>query len=171
VLTPISVKTRVLRNLWVLVVLVPGSRKRVLQRRTSRRPWRGIEVGSTLRIGRAKLRVTRIEQSIERRGDDIEHVLSVSTRAVRKRTRRRPPANVIPMPREHGSALTDFLRYHVLVRVFDGDVDAWLAQLDDEGDVRFARCIRTRLRKDPTLLIAIRRMVDATPFWDDVRVS
>jgi hypothetical protein len=155
----------------VLVVLAPGSRRRVLQRRISRRPWRGIEPGSTLRIGRAKLRVTQVEQSIERRGDDIEHVTSITTRAVRKRARRRPPSNVVPMPRADGTPLTDFLRYHVLVRVFDGDVDAWLAQLDDEGDVRFARRVRTRLRKDPSLLIAIRRMVDTTPFWGDVRVS
>ena len=66
-----------------------------------------------------------------------------------------------------------FIRYHVLVRVFDGDADAWLAQLrargvDDPdlgGDVRFVHWIRSRLRRDPGLLTAIRRMVDATPFW------
>ena len=87
------------------------------------------------------------------------------------RKRRRARANVVAMPRANGTPLTDFLRYHVLVRVFDGDVDAWISRLDDEGDVRFARRVRTRLRKDPALLIAIRRMVDATPFWGDVRVS
>jgi hypothetical protein len=95
---------------------------------------------------------------------------AIETQAVRRR-KRKPRTNVVPMPRADGTPLTDFLRYHVLVRVFDGDVDAWLAQLDDEGDVRFARRVRTRLRKDPSLLVAIRRMVDATPFWDDVRVS
>jgi hypothetical protein len=95
---------------------------------------------------------------------------SIDTHEVRHRRRKRP-SNVVPMPRAGGTPLTDFLRYHVLVRVFDGDVDAWLAQLDDEGDVRFARRVRTRLREDPSLLVAIRRMVDATPFWDDVRVS
>ena len=89
---------------------------------------------------------------------------------MRPRKKRIPP-NVVRMPRAGGSPLTDFLRYHVLVRVYDGDVDAWIAQLDDEGDVRFARGVRTRLRKDPGLLIAIRRLVDATPFWGDVRVS
>lgn len=140
-----------------------------MERRISRRPWLGIEPGATLRIGREKLRITRVTQSVERRGDDIEHLTSVATRAIRKR--RRAPSNVVPMPRAHGTPLTDFLRYHVLVRVFDCDVDAWLAQLDDEGDVRFARRIRTRLRKDPSLLIAIRRMVDATAFWGDIRVS
>lgn len=169
-LTRIGVKTHVQRNLYVLVVLVPGSRRRILQRRIARRPWRGIEPGTTLRTGRLKLRVVRISQTVERRGETIEHVTSIETRAVRHR-KRKPPSNVVPMPRAGGTPLTDFLRYHVLVRVFDGDVDAWLAQLDDEGDVRFARRVRTRLRKDPSLLIAIRRMVDATPFWDDVRVS
>jgi len=168
-LTRIGVKTRVLRNLYVLVVLVPGSRRRVLQRRISRRPWRGFEPGATIRAARMKLRIARIECTIERRGDDIEHVTTIATRAVRRRRKR--PSNVVPMPRAIGTPLTDFLRYHVLVRVFNGDVDAWLAQLDDEGDVRFARGVRTRLRKDPTLLVAIRRMVDATPFWGDTRVS
>lgn len=147
----------------MLVVLVPGSRRRVLQRRISRRPWCGIEPGATIRAARMKLRITHVERSIERRGDHIEHVTTIATRAVRHRKKR--PSNVILMPRAEGGPLTDFLRYHVLVRVFDGDVDAWLAQLDDEGDVRFARGVRTRLRKDPTLLVAIRRMVDATPFW------
>jgi len=123
-----------------------------------------------LRIGRAKLRIVALDHAIVRRGDDIEHVTSIASRTVRHRKRKRPPSNVVPMPRADGTPLTDFLRYHVLVRVFDGDVDAWIAQLEDEGDVRFARRIRTRLRKDPSLLIAIRRMVDATPFWD-VRVS
>jgi len=111
-----------------------------------------------------KLRVVRVSHAIERGSGAIEHVISVETRAVRRR-KRRPPSNVVPMPRAGGTPLTDFLRYHVLVRVFDGDVDAWLEQLDDEGDVRFARGVRTRLRKDPSLLITIRQMVDATRFW------
>ena len=35
----------------------------------------------------------------------------------------------------------------------------------DGGDIRFAHWIRSRLRQEPFLLIAIRKMVDATPFW------
>jgi hypothetical protein len=35
----------------------------------------------------------------------------------------------------------------------------------DDGDVRFVRWIRSRLRQDPALIVSIRRMVDATPFW------
>jgi hypothetical protein len=54
--------------------------------------------------------------------------------------------------------------------VYGGDPDAWLAQLrergaEDAGDIRFVHWIRSRLRHDPTLIYAIRRMVDATPFW------
>jgi hypothetical protein len=73
------------------------------------------------------------------------------------------------MPAADGSVVAEFLRFHVLVRVYDGDPDAWLAELRERGDegadVRFVRWIRARLRKDPTLLGEIRRMVDATPFW------
>jgi hypothetical protein len=155
----------------VLIVYVPGSRRRVLQRRIARRPWREIEAGATLHIGRAKLRVTAVERSIERRDDCTQHVTSILTRAVRRRSRKRVPSNVVPMPRAGGTPLTDFLRYHVLVRVFDGDVDAWIEQLTEEGDIRFARRVRTRLREDPAFLVAVRRMVDATLFWGDTRVS
>jgi hypothetical protein len=73
------------------------------------------------------------------------------------------------MPPADGSVVAEFLRFHVLVRVYDGDADAWLAHLRERGDdgaeVRFARWIRARLRRDPALLGEIRRMVDATPFW------
>jgi len=114
-----------------------------------------MEPGTLLRIGREKLRIIRVERR--------DHMIWIETRAVRKR--RRAASNVVPMPRGERTPLTDFLRYHALVRVFDGDVDAWLAQLEDEGDVRFARGIRAQLRKNPALLITIRQMVDATPFW------
>ncbi|HYH05642.1 MAG TPA: hypothetical protein VEK11_01165 [Thermoanaerobaculia bacterium] len=77
--------------------------------------------------------------------------------------------NVVEMPVGDNSVVADFLRYHVLVRVHDGDPDAWLAHIDanggEGGDVRFARWIRSRLRQDPHLIHSIRRMVDATPFW------
>lgn len=73
------------------------------------------------------------------------------------------------MPAGEDSDVAQFLRYHVLVRVYDGDCDAWLAQLQehggDDGDIRFVRWVRSRMRQDPTLLPSIRRMVDATPFW------
>ncbi len=73
------------------------------------------------------------------------------------------------LPAGDHSVVAQFIRYHVLIRVYDGDADAWLARLreqgGDEGDVRFVRWIRSRVRKDPALMLTIRRMVDATPFW------
>lgn len=78
-------------------------------------------------------------------------------------------SNVVRMPLGDSSVIRDFLRYHVLVRVYDGDPDAWLADLaargGDGGDIRFVRWIRSRLRQEPHLLASIRRMVDETPFW------
>ena len=96
---------------------------------------------------------------VDRAGDRIEHVIEIYTRAIpRKRTRRVPAAidtsNVIRMPTGDTSVVGEFLRYHVLVRVFDGDPDAWLASLRERGhvddgrggDIRFVHWIRSRLR-------------------------
>ena len=167
----IGVKLLQIRNLYVLVVFAPGSRRRVLQRRAARRPWPPLEPGNVLRAGRKPVRVTSVAMHVERHPDRIEHVTEVFTRAMsRRRVRRAETAtNVVRMPTGDGSVVAEFLRYHVLVRVFDGDPDAWLAQLrergGDGGDVRFVRWIRSRLRQDPTLIASIRKMVDATPFW------
>ncbi len=77
------------------------------------------------------------------------------------------------MPSGQPSVVADFLRFHVLVRVFDGDVDQWLSELESKppaddftGEIRFARWIRGRLRRDPSLMAAIRRMVNTTGFWE-----
>ena len=90
---------------------------------------------------------------------------------MRKRTQRR--GRVVRMPVGRRSPIADFLRYHVLVRVFDGDVDKWLSVLEQRGgpvsDIRFVRLLRTRMRSDPTLIDAIRAMVKATPFWSERR--
>lgn len=86
----------------------------------------------------------------------------------------RDEAKIVPMPLPDESfsgesLVATFLRYHVLVRVYGGDADAWFAQLatrgGDAGDVRFVRSLRMRLRREPRLIDAIRRMVDQTPFW------
>lgn len=172
-MTRIGVKLRRIRNLYVLIVYVPGSRTAILTRRVARRPWMPIARGEELRARRRIVRVTSVQTHIERRGDDVENVTEVYTRAVVKKRVRRPaipPANVVRMPTGDGSVVAEFIRYHVLVRVFNGDPDAWLAHLMRDGDpaggdVRFARRVRARLRKNPALIISIRRMVDATPFW------
>ena len=167
-MTRIGVKLRRIRNLYVLVVFAPGSRQEIFTRRVVRHPFPAPAVGDVVR----KLRVTAVTTRVERRGEDIEHIVELYTRStMRKRTRRRIelPSNVVAMPTGDGSVVTEFIRYHVLVRVFGGDPDAWLAHLrrhgDEGGDVRFVRWIRSRLRQDPALLASIVRMVDATPFW------
>ena len=171
-MTRIGVKLREIRNLYVLVVFAPDSRTEVLARRVGRRPWMPLERGDELRAMRRIVRVTSVEAYVERRGDDIEHVTEVYTRAAGKKRVRRSveaPTNVVPMPAGDGSVVAEFIRYHRLVRVFHGNPDAWLAHLratgDENGDLRFVRWIRSRLRQDPSLILSIRAMVDATPFW------
>ena len=77
-------------------------------------------------------------------------------------------SKVVRMPVGETSVMADFLRFHRLVRTFGGDPDAWLAELrerdENDGDVRFARWVRARLRRDPSLIEAIRRMVDTSAF-------
>jgi hypothetical protein len=145
--TRIGVGLQKNRNSYVLVVHLPGSKQTIIRRRA--KP--SIAIGDVVRAGRQELRVTKIEP----RGDRVIDVFTTS--------------NVVRIPAGDRSIVAQFIRYHVLVRVFDGDPDAWLAQLErnggDEGDLRFARWIRSRLRKDPALISTIRRMVDATPFW------
>ena len=175
-MTQIGVKTRRMRNLYVLVVFAPRSRTNVLRRRVSRREHPRLSVGDTFRVRGRQLRVRRIARRIERSESVIEHVTEIFTILASPRcVRKALPNNVMPMPFPDSSVVAEFLRYHVLVRVFDGDPDAWLAALrergGDDGDVRFVRWIRSRLRRDPALIVSIRRMVDATPFWRASQVS
>jgi len=166
--SPIRVKTKRISNLYVLVIYAPGDRTAVAARFTARRPWAPYAVGEVLRIGRGRVRIIEIIRRAERRGEIVEHICDVFTRAVVRR--RRAGKNVVAMPSGDQSIIAQFIRYHVLVRVFGGDPDAWLAHIrarggGDQADVRFVRWVRARLRKDPALLTEIRRMVDATPFW------
>ncbi|HEX6099384.1 MAG TPA: hypothetical protein VF432_23920 [Thermoanaerobaculia bacterium] len=155
----------------MLEVFRPGSRRRLFERRVARRPWPVPARGAVIRSGRTKLRITAIGARVDRSGDRIEHVIEIYTQAVVRRRERRieTASNVVRMPTGDTSMVGEFLRYHVLVRVFNGDPDAWLAHLrqggGDGGDLRFVRWIRSRLRQDPSLLASIRKMVDATPFW------
>ena len=66
--------------------------------------------------------------------------------------------------------MTDFLRYHVLVRVFDGDASAWLEVLQrheraQTREVIFVQWIQDRLRSDPELLTHLRHLVDTSGLW------
>ena len=171
-MTPLSAKTLKNRNLYVLVIYFPGRRKTIAARRVSRRPFATMTIGEELRVARKRVLVRAIAQRVvehgRARGRMLEHITEIFTRAT-SRKRVRTLSNVVKMPMGDGSAVAEFLRFHVLVRVFDGDPDAWLAKLrereDDSADVRFLRWIRSRLRQDPALIAEIRRMVDATPFW------
>lgn len=163
-MTRIGVKLRQISNLYVLIVFAPGSFSTVLTRRSSRRPWAPLRAGDALHEGRRVVRVSKIRTRVERCGDTTQHVTEVFTRG----RRAAPPNNVVRMPSATGCVVAQFIRFHVLVRVYGGDPDAWLAATEsprDDGDIRFLRLMRTRLRHDPALLSGIREMVDTTRFW------
>ncbi len=66
--------------------------------------------------------------------------------------------------------LTDYLRYHALVRVFNGNIALWLHILrntsrDDSEDARFLRWLQGRCAAEPGLLQQIRESVDASGLW------
>ena len=71
--------------------------------------------------------------------------------------------------RDRGEWVTDFLRYHVLIRVFDGDAAAWLDVLSQKQasapDMVFVEWIGDRLRAEPQLLTHLRELVDSSGLW------
>ncbi len=68
-----------------------------------------------------------------------------------------------------GAWVTDFLRYHVLIRVFDGDANAWLAVIDNksmpDGERMFVEWIGDRLQHDAQLLDRLRDFVEGSGLW------
>jgi hypothetical protein len=77
---------------------------------------------------------------------------------------------------ERAEWITDFLRYHVLIRVFDGDAGAWLDLLSHQSQVQrrevvFVRWLRLRLTSDPTLLDRIREVVNTSGLWPEASES
>jgi hypothetical protein len=71
------------------------------------------------------------------------------------------------VPAPPAAFTTDFLRYHVLFRVFDGDIGRWRAVLDrtQTADLRFLEWLERRLHVDPSILAELREMVDASGLW------
>ncbi len=118
---------------------------------------------------RRRLRIVALRRSTIVRRGYIEQVLHAYTRLDGRRGAVFP--NVVALPvTKRVSTTADFLRYQVLVRVFDGDADRWLDHLRRKGDfpdedIRFVRWIRGRLRREPELMDDIRRMVARTPLW------
>ena len=69
-----------------------------------------------------------------------------------------------------GTWLTDFIRYHVLIRVFHGDVDAWIsiAEKRCDPDITFLRWLKRRIREDKSLLGQIHETVEQSGLWPKV---
>ena len=155
-------------TVYVLLVYQPGSRRDVRWRSESARPWTAIRRGRAIGDRRRRLRVVALRRTTTVRRNRIEQVLHAYTRL--DGLRRAVFANVVALPAGRVSATADFLRFQVLVRVFDGDADRWLDHLRRQGDfaeedIRFVRWIRGRLRREPELMNDIRRMVERTPLW------
>ena len=62
--------------------------------------------------------------------------------------------------------MTDFLRYHVLIRVFGGDVDAWL-EMANNTDRPFLRWLKRRIDEDASLLMMIASAVEGSGLWPE----
>lgn len=80
------------------------------------------------------------------------------------------PGVPIPPREPMSSPLADFLRYHVLIRVFQGHTGEWLDLLrktarGESDDARFLRWLQQKLDSDPWLLDEIRGMVDGSGLW------
>jgi hypothetical protein len=143
---------------YVLLVHAPDNPAEVFARLESRRPWSRIAPGELLRVRGLRLRVCGVEPDVV---DDRPILRAYTARD-----------NVVAMPRSALSPIADLYRYHAFVERFGCDPDAWLAHLRargraDSGDARLARWLRTRMRRDPNLVDAIRRLVAATPMDDD----
>jgi hypothetical protein len=100
---------------------------------------------------------------------DVENIVDDGRPALRVHTAR---DNVVVMPPSSSSPIADLFRYHAFVERFGCDPEAWLAHLrargrETSGDARLARWLRARMRRDPNLIDAIRRLVAATPLDDD----
>lgn len=70
---------------------------------------------------------------------------------------------------EDGIVVADFIGYHILIHLFDGDIDAWEEYLRQEGidrqlldDFPFVVWLKDQLKKDKDLINRIRRLVRNT---------
>jgi hypothetical protein len=113
----------------------------------------------------------RIEQSgAPRFIAGIEHAIKTDVHRIRVQTT--DGCTPVPRSRQTGGPgpITEFLRYHVLIRVFNGRPEHWLMVLAELGkihgeDAEFLHWLQSRLELDPTLLEEIRATVDASGLW------
>lgn len=92
---------------------------------------------------------------------DIEHEFS----GTRHTTRVTTSGNSAGRSSAPGPKMTDFLRYHVLVRVFDGDIGRWLGITRSAADATFLESLREEVASNPRLLSDIRKVVDTSGLW------
>lgn len=90
----------------------------------------------------------------------VEHEFSPPAHVTRITT-----DGVVPRGLSGSGELTNFLRYHVLVRVFDCDVGRWLRATRNPSDATFLRALQRRLATRPMLLRDIRDVVDSSGLW------
>lgn len=152
-----------MREVYILLVYFPRS-DRVCARWESRRPWLQIRHGDLIRAGGLRLRITLVRAEDAAADDALRHYIHAFTDDAEQQI----VTNVVPMPRGGRSPISDVYRYHVLMRVFGGDPDRWLEQLESSGraasaEARFVRWVRRRLRRDPRLIESIRKLVDSVP--------
>ena len=100
--------------------------------------------------------------------DDVHHVCAVEHEFTRvehitRVTTGDPPSRGVA-PRDD---VTDFLRYHVLVRVFEGDIRRWLSVARTPADVRFLRALQERIEQNPALMPSIRKVVETSGLWPE----
>lgn len=146
-----------MESTYVLIVHSPDNPPVILARLESRKPWSRIAPGELLRVRGRRLRVCEVELDIV----DRRPVLRAYTAR----------DNVVAMPANTSSPMADLFRYHAFVERYRCDPDAWLADLrargrSTSGDARLARWLRSRMRRDPNVVDAIRRLVEATPLDD-----
>src|SRR5581483_632668 len=77
-----------------------------------------------------------------------------------------------PRRERPSTPMADFLRYHVLIRVFQGHAGEWQDLLSktsrgNSDDARFLRWVQKKLDSAPRLLDEIRGVVERTGLWPE----
>jgi hypothetical protein len=78
-------------------------------------------------------------------------------------------STVYTMPAPPDGLMTDFLRYHVLFRVFDGDLSRWKKTIRgrSDRDRRFLGWLERRVSQEPGILGELRTMVETSGLLPD----
>jgi hypothetical protein len=128
-------------------------------------------VGDELMVGGRQLHVVRIEQTVVPNNGGFDRHLLVYTSESKRTGRTDEEQNTT-----HFGPTADFLRYHALIRIFDGRIGDWQAILDrssrrTSADARFLDWLQSKVAKNPTILSDIRHTIDDAGLWPDERVA